>query len=211
MSDTNREATCVKSIIESSRSATLYVLPTTPDVVSIISELRTGAKSVEVIAPLLPECLDAARFLALLKDAHLDRSTACISFPDQLTSAIDAPVPVESDGKRTYYPAVELIANGCHSFALQVWAAGGFRRVEPNASPHDVMSALQHHFRSCETLGDEWQLRAAQRERTHAERVANARLRLRAFQSALMHALPHGLTPEQHRIAAALQKAERKL
>lgn len=197
-------------ILDGMEGPTLHLLPTTPQLVSIVRD-RAAARPITVIGPSLPGGLDATRFLALLKAGSIIGRGICISFSDQLVSAADAPLPVEHGGVRSYFPAIELIANRGYSFTLRVWAGDGFRLIHPSATKGEILRALDQYFRSCESLGSEWLARAAQTERSHAERIKKARLRLRAFHSALMNASPGRLSPTYHRIASELMATERSL
>ena len=182
---------------------TLYVLPSTRNVLSTVLDWRED--QLTIVSPQTMGCMDAAEFLSLLRDpAHIE-ATPCICFSDQLISAVEAPVPVEINGARFYFPGIELIANRSHAYALMFWTGSSFTHVPPASDDASVLSASALYFRACDALGDAWLLRDAQLERSHRRRAELARIRARTLHSVLMHMAPErGMPPTHRRIASRL-------
>lgn len=190
----------------------IHVLPSTPDTLALIREWGSAEQAPIVVAPLVPGCTEASRFISDLKLAHRRRPANTVIFSDQLVSAVDAPLLVEHEGKGSYCPAVELIAHLTYGFTLHVWTGRAFNTLRPPSKEVDVLLLLLQYLSACDELGPQWLMREGRRQSCPTQRAAQARIRLRTFHSALMHAFQDSaLPPSCRRIAAKLIEAERTI
>lgn len=190
----------------------IHVLPSTLDTLALIPEWRSAEQAPIVVAPLVVGCTDASQFLSDLKLANRRNPINTIIFSDQLVSAVDAPLLVEHDGTRSYFPAVELIAHVEYGFELHVWTGSAFNALRPPTKEVDVLRLLFRYFSACDELGQQWLMREGRRQSCPTQRATQARIRLRTFHSALMHAFQDSAFPPScRRIAAKLIEAERTI
>ncbi|MBZ0134344.1 MAG: hypothetical protein K8D98_00235 [Rhodanobacter sp.] len=190
------------------REACLYVLPSTQD--TLTAARKAGTVPLIGNPSLVPEAVTPSAFLKLCEQAEAAGGIApgAIAFTDQIVEPHHAPFLVEQDGKRTYLPAIEVLACWRFSMDLHVWMGEDWEHLDATKVNQDRSRALRataNHLRQCDTLGDAWLARGWQWQRTPESRVANGLHRIRYYESYLMQtAEPGGLTEEARDALRAL-------
>lgn len=98
------------------------------------------------MAPGIVGCADSCQFLSHLTTAHRHSPLSAIIFTDQLVSDIDAPLLIEHDGKRSFYPVIELIAHVKYGFELHVWTGSSFGILSPPSTEIEVLRLLGRYL-----------------------------------------------------------------
>ena len=114
-----------------------------------------------------------------------------VSHCDQLCNPADTTVQSLRAGRALFLSPIDIILNSKYGFRLMVWTATGLVALAPRAEPEAVASALLDHLRDCELLGDAWEERSRQVERTPGYRDAHRRRQLRFLESSVANAYAH--------------------
>jgi hypothetical protein len=135
-----------------------------------------------------------------------------VVFSDQLTSAIDAPILVERNGRQHYLSAFEVVANNRYRYSVHAWMGERFESCRSSVGPSSILRLIDDYLVACEGLGEEWLLRDGQVQRGRTGRSNHARARLRAFHSAMMCAYPMSeVSEEVHAILRRVVEVQRSL
>ena len=177
----------------------VVVIPTTQMTLDAIPRWVESTASLAVVAPSVAGGLTPEQLLAQLKSPDAVQPQAVIVFSDQLVSPVHAPLLVEHQGTTQYLPALEIVAHLNYGLELRVWVGDGFAKPLPECAPADVLRLLIRYQASCQALGDRWLMQESQATRSPANRVNQARRRLRLLHSLVMHGFQDSPLPADYR------------
>lgn len=182
------------SAIENCRSLSatgLIILPTTQHTIAWAnSALQDRLCEDVVVASLIPNAVNPSTILDSLALGS-DRPRYIVVFTDQLTSAIESPILVRSNNGSQYYSGLESVLHLRYRYPLYIWPHALDRVTVPSVDLGEVIQQLTIYFDACNTLGNLWLQREAQKERSLTQRVMHARRELRYLKSILLHNYRH--------------------
>jgi hypothetical protein len=173
------------------------ILPTTSDALrcaSLLSDLglldvTVGRwKDIHALAP--------AQALARVEHSKDEQSISMVVFSDQLVSAVDAPVLVDTGSTQHFASSIEYVLNNLYGFHLRFFLAA--RRsldIPAGSSANLVFSAHHKYLLACEAQGATWVARSEQIRRTPDFRRRQQRIRIQALRSSLLFMTSMGHHP----------------
>ncbi|RNF81712.1 hypothetical protein EER27_16470 [Lysobacter psychrotolerans] len=177
----------------------VYVIPTTQMTLDAIPKWMESTARLAVVAPSVAGGLTPEKLLEQLKSPDTVQTPIAVVFSDQLVSPVHAPLLVEHLGTTQYLPALEVVAHLNYGLDLRVWVGDGFDMPPPECAPADVLRLLLRYQAGCQALGDRWLMRESQETRSPANRVNQARRRLRLLHSLVMHEFQDSPLPADYR------------
>lgn len=201
-------ALSIMQFVERPRANGLHVVPTTASTLSVASSW-TLAKDTYVVGD--QKFLDEyglkfgsrlhtpTQFLETCSRAHgTGKTISAVVFTDQMVSAEFAPILVSRRDVLQFFPSLEIIAASGYGLPVHCWC-GGSRWTSPVTTNQDrapVIRAVGRYFDACQQLGVAWLMRDRQAKRQPADRIGNARRRLRLYQSIVMASSVDGSVSE---------------
>lgn len=167
----------------------VFVLPTTADVLRILSETLHDSRYV-VGGQEYGSYQTPAELLAGLKDSQ--HQPYVVVLTDQLVAQSDTPVLVKSESGNIYVSLLEFVLNVSYGYTVVVWTRQGFLKYPPGMLSIEASSKIiLEHLESAEKLGEAWQMAGQQTFRCEDVRRFNAKRKLRLFKSSVINTYRH--------------------
>lgn len=193
----NRAVRRMVGEILSGETGVLYIIPTTAETLSAVSDAEVYAKCCVVATEYYFNHFTEGRrkpyspvdFMRIIEDEEGAHDLRVIIFTDQFVSAEHAPLLVQENGKELFFPVLEVLAVERHGFSVACWSGNSFsfHAPSPLLNPREgVLRALLEYYEACNLLGDAWLARNRQYLRSAKGRIEEARERIRIYQSVVM-------------------------